>query len=224
MSTNEKITPHLLLLQPIDVLQKVAFFNKNNIHERVKWCEVFAKLSGGVTIKGFPIEIDNDCNTLFILQDDTLAYYNTKTLVGVEITSLYHQLEFLTNNEYLDISNDKVPSEFQVKRHWSDFVIRCKEDFDLNMKESFIGDNNLDTIERYQVPLFLEILYRIFKDIASNPMGKEAIASIQQVVITNATNSKVSKTGDKLELNINFKSRFPQDFEQNIKKEIESKL
>ncbi|WP_407557114.1 hypothetical protein [Winogradskyella sp. 4-2091] len=213
------------MISPQKILEKIIFYNKSLEKNTLK-ISTSIHFSNGSIKEGIPIDINKTEKVVLLQCKASLIYININLLNHVELNSSTHNIEFLTNEDHMDLSNTKVSTSLELKRLFKQEkdIIEKLYDFELNSK---LIINNLKTeLEKYQFEVFIKVLKDILNTISKDDLGHQALNSLKLLVIKPEDNTalELTKINDTINIHINFKTKFKTDFKTQLRVVLESKL
>ncbi|OJJ14974.1 hypothetical protein BKI52_41205 [marine bacterium AO1-C] len=219
-----QVMPLLKTNKPLDILKKIISYNDRAGSDK-KLITVRVTLTKAVVIEGAPVKIDKDNQVIFLIQEKSLAYFNSSELIIINILNPEQVLDILTDGSFFEVPIDKVPSSLELKRIFNEIQEQFKETYGVALKNTFWNANQHTNNAKYQYHQLLTALSKSLNDIAKDDMGMQALQKIDDFYIESTDQDFfVTKAPQGLKLNIDFDAKFPPDFEQQLTTMIEQNL
>ncbi len=197
-----------------DFFSQMVRFNKTRKEAGGDWVKLEVYLRSGQVVAGFPVVYEglrSGARVLMVNEPTktdifhSMAFFNVSEVSSVNIAYAHLVTEILTEGKIgIPIPKEDVPTALKLKR-------QIKELTDTSMKEVRISAElmdaigpNLGPVKLYYFSLFLNDLNSALETVKSDPMGKEALASLDGVDLERGDAIKFSKVGNTLKIDFDF--------------------
>ncbi|WP_173279205.1 hypothetical protein [Winogradskyella eckloniae] len=216
---------NITLISPQKILEKIIVYNKSL---EIKTQKISANIhfSNGTIKEGIPIAINETEKVVLLHCKASIIYINVALLDHVELNLSTHVIEFLTDDNYVDLSNTNISTSLELKRLFKQEKDNIETLFDFELNSEIIINDLKTELEKYQFELFIKVLKDILNTISKDKLGQQALNNLKQLVIKSADNTalELTKTTENITIHINFKTKFKTDFNTHLKDALESKL
>lgn len=220
-----KIVPSIKINSPIQLLKSIVGFNEIKENESSK-IPVKIGLCSGFSLEGFPLKISPEENLILSSKDKAITLLHLKNLEFVEILPSPSAFQLLSDGDHFEISEDQIPTNLGLKRLLKSLSDQFEQLYGFQLKSSVLEDGSLtEGTERHQFQEFLIYLKELLVLISEEELGGQALKSLKMLQIFKSTERyTVSKSKDEMQIGINFKQKFSNDFKAGLKSAFESKL
>ena len=219
-----QIIPFLATNGPLDVFRKVVVFNET-AEDNGSRAIVRLGLTSGFTLEGVPVKMDKEGNVVFLSANHSISYVNTSNIAGVEIMNPEVVIHLLTNGAYFEVPKTGIPTNLELKRALKATSDSAQNSYGFAI-ESDLLENGLSTeAEKFQFQQFLNHLRDTLQNIAQDHLGIHALKDLKSMAI-DADKNDVSgkKDNGRLNIGVNFKTKFSADFQDRLKETLELHL
>ncbi len=220
----EKVIPLLTVQKPSVVFKKVVAFNKEAKvpSQRV---QVRLGLASGFEIVGVPLAIDQDGNTIVAGVADTITYVNAGSVSGIELLTPTALLGVLTDDRYVAVPQNEVPTLLAIKRKIHELSAQIKTSYAIDFRAIDWSKQCNTDVEKYQFDTFLNVLSDVLKNIAGDTMGKEALKTISSIEITLREGElSVVKGAAGIAIQLDVNRKLKKDLKQVLQQQLEKYL
>ncbi len=220
----EKVIPLLTVQKPLAVFKKVVAFNRA-ANESSKRVQVRLGLASGFEIVGVPLAVDQDGNAIVVGDAETISYVNVGSVSGIEIVTPTALLAVLTDDRYVAVPQNEVPTSLAMKRKVQELSAQVKTTYAIELRAIDWAKQCNTDVEKYQFDMFLNVLSEVLKNIAGDTMGKEALKAIRGIQITLREGElAVEKGTEGITIQLDVNRKLKKDLKKVLQEQLEKYL
>ncbi len=214
----------LEVANPITVLKKVIEYNHrlddNHKHDIVS---IRIILGNGSIIEGQPAKINED-TCVMLTHNNTILFFFLNQIKGIEIINPYKAIHLFTDGMFFDIQKNDIPTALQVSRTLKELQKRIGNGF-VGEISSTIDIKKLTDTEKFQLHQIINKLPNVIAKIAVDEDGRSAITNLKAIILNKSeANLRAYINNNSIILDLNLTKKLPEQFEEELKKQIETIL
>ena len=169
--------------------------------------------------------MDQDDNTVFLGANDAISYVNTRSILGIEILNPTVLLEVLTDDSYVAVPENEIPTRLALKRTLKEMAERLRTSYGIELITTPLI-NGLDTaVPKYQFDVLLHALIDALQATANDPLGKDALKAIKKIRIVQRQGELLfEKNGDEISIQLDLNLKLKKELNKQLRQRPEQYL
>ncbi len=210
--------------KPLAVFKKVIAFNEKTL-DPAQRVQVRLGLGSDFIVEGAPLHMDQDGNTVFVGLKDTVSYANTRSILGIEILNPTALLAFLTDDRYVPVPENNIPTRLALKRTLKEMAEGLRTAYAIELIVADLIDKFDTSVAKYQFDVLLHALSDALQVIVNDLLGKDALQTIKKIGIVQSQGELlVEKNGDEISIQLDLNRKLNKDLKKQLQQRLEQCL